>query len=110
MPAALVNKPAVAPKGKSTPPGRRAAIIIMMNEEIQEQINQLRITAQTMGDRALAAMSRGDAGLARTAARQAAQYARVVIQLETGEKQVEGEEAGLGGGSAMASTGESISV
>ncbi|HYY56455.1 MAG TPA: hypothetical protein VE842_03930 [Pyrinomonadaceae bacterium] len=83
----------------------------MMDEEIQEQINQLRQTAQTMGDRALAAVGRGDAGLARTAARQAAQYARVVIQLETGEKQVYTEEPGPDGGeSATSSTGESISV
>jgi hypothetical protein len=32
-------------------------------------------------------MLRGDIGLARTNARQAAQWARLVIQLETGEKQ-----------------------
>jgi len=67
------------------------------------------MTAQTMGDAALEAMSRGDAGLARTAARQAAQYARVVIQLETGERQVDGEEEG-GGSTTASSAGESISV
>ena len=33
-------------------------------------------------------MTRGDVGLARTASRQAAQYARIVQQLESGEKQV----------------------
>ena len=82
----------------------------MIDEEIQEQIKQLRQTAQAMGDRALAAVGRGDAGLARTAARQAAQYARVVIQLETGEKQVYTEESGMGGESAASSTGEPVSV
>jgi phage shock protein A len=44
------------------------------------------MTAETMGDTALAAISKGDAGLARTAARQAAQYARLAVQLETGER------------------------
>ena len=60
-----------------------------MDEYTQAQINQYRMTAQTMGDAALEAMNCGDAGLARTAARQAAQYARMVVQLETGQKQVE---------------------
>jgi phage shock protein A len=63
-----------------------------MDENLEEQINQYRLTAETMGDRALAAMSRGDAGLARTAARQAAQWARMVVQLETGEKQIAPDE------------------
>jgi phage shock protein A len=58
-----------------------------MDEQILEQINQYRTTAQTMGEAARDAMSRGDIGLARTAARQAAQHARIVVQLETGEKQ-----------------------
>jgi len=57
----------------------------MMNEEIQEQINQFRMTAEMMGDTALEAINKGDAGMARTAARQAAQYARLAVQLETGE-------------------------
>jgi phage shock protein A len=64
----------------------------MIDEETQKQINQFRMTAETMGDAALEAVSRGDAGLARTAARQAAQYARVALQLETGERQFEPEE------------------
>lgn len=64
-----------------------------MDEETQKQIAQFRMTAETMGETALEAMSRGDAGLARTAARQAAQYARVALQLETGERQVEPEDA-----------------
>jgi hypothetical protein len=63
----------------------------MIDEDVREQISQFRMTAETMGDAALEAMSRGDAGLARTAARQAAQYARMIIQLETGEKQSETE-------------------
>ena len=63
-----------------------------MDEQLQTQITQYRSTAQAMGDAALDAMSRGDVGLARTAARQAAQWARVVMQLETGEKLIEPEE------------------
>jgi phage shock protein A len=63
----------------------------MIDEEVRRQINQFRMTAETMGDAALAAMSRGDAGLARAAARQAAQYARLIIQLEAVEKQSETE-------------------
>jgi hypothetical protein len=59
-----------------------------MDEHLLEQINQYRRGAQEFGDTALAAMSRGDIGLARSASRQAAQYARIVIQLESGEKQV----------------------
>ena len=59
----------------------------MMDEDLKRQIDQHRETAQTFGDAALEAVERGDIGWARTAARQAAQYARVVIQLETGEKQ-----------------------
>ena len=59
-----------------------------MDEHLLEQINQYRATAQEFGDAALAAMMQGDIGLARTASRQAAQYARIVIQLESGEKQI----------------------
>lgn len=59
-----------------------------MDEYVLEQINQYRATAESFGDAALDAMSRGDIGLARTASRQAAQYARIVMQLESGEKQV----------------------
>lgn len=62
-----------------------------MDEELLKQINEYRLTARTMGDAAREAMSRGDIGLARTAARQAAQHARIVVQLETGEKQFEPE-------------------
>jgi hypothetical protein len=58
-----------------------------MDEYMLEQINQYRATAQTFGEAALEAMNQGDIGLARTASRQAAQYARIVMQLESGEKQ-----------------------
>lgn len=58
-----------------------------MDEHLQSLIAQHRLTAEAAGDAAMEAMSRGDIGLARTAARQAAQWARVVMQLETGEKQ-----------------------
>ena len=64
----------------------------MMDEDVQRQIIQYRETAQSLGDAALEAVQMGDIGWARTAARQAAQFARVVIQLETGEKQVEPED------------------
>lgn len=59
-----------------------------MDEYMLEQINHYRANAQSFGDTALDAMSRGDVGLARSASRQAAQYARIVLQLESGEKQV----------------------
>lgn len=64
-----------------------------MDEFELEQIRQYRATAASFGDAALEAMSRGDIGLARTASRQAAQYARIVMQLESGEKQVAPREA-----------------
>jgi hypothetical protein len=60
----------------------------MMDEYISEQIKHYRANAQSFGDAALEAMMRGDIGLARTASRQAAQYARIVQQLESGEKQI----------------------
>jgi hypothetical protein len=64
----------------------------MMDEQLAGQITQYRETAREMGETALEAMTRGDIGLARTAARQAAQWARVVMQLESGEKQFEPED------------------
>lgn len=84
MPFARVNRRMDA--GEQMEVRLQAAII--MDEQLLEQINRYRLTAQTMGDAALDAMSRGDIGLARTAARQAAQHARIVVQLETGEKQI----------------------
>ena len=80
-----------------------------MDEYTLEQINQYRAHAESFGDAALDAMSRGDIGLARTASRQAAQYARIVIQLESGEKQIapEDKEPEASQGEARAS---SISV
>jgi len=62
--------------------------VTAMDEYLLEQINHYRASAQSFGDAALDAMSRGDVGLARTASRQAAQYARIVQQLESGEKQI----------------------
>jgi phage shock protein A len=63
----------------------------MIDEDVKRQIDEHREMAQSLGDAAREAVERGDIGWARTAARQAAQYARLVIQLETGEKQVEPE-------------------
>ncbi len=74
-----------------------------------EQINHYRANAQSFGDAALDAMSRGDVGLARTASRQAAQYARIVQQLESGEKQVAPSEPETGRTSTD-SYNDSISV
>ena len=59
-----------------------------MEDYLLEQIKQYRASAQQFGDAALEATIRGDIGLARTASRQAAQYGRIVQQLESGEKQV----------------------
>jgi hypothetical protein len=64
-----------------------------MDEYVLEQINQYRATAQSFGDAALEAMNQGDIGLARTASRQAAQYARIVMQLESNEKQIAPKDA-----------------
>ncbi len=73
--------------------GRRGFVTAMEDEQIQEQISQYRMTAQSMGEAAREAMTRGDIGLARTIARQAAQHARIVVQLETGQKQFEPEKS-----------------
>jgi hypothetical protein len=64
-----------------------------MNKEQQSLIAEHRRTAEAAGLAAREAIARGDIGLARTAARQAAQWARVVMQLETGERQTPAEEA-----------------
>ena len=71
-----------------------------MDENLLEQINSYRASAQSFGDTALDAMTRGDIGLARTASRQAAQYARIVQQLESGEKQVAPRDEPEGAGGA----------
>jgi hypothetical protein len=68
-----------------------ALMNMMQDEDVLKEIARYRTSAQALGDAALEAMQRGDIGLARTSARQAAQYARVALQLETGEKQVEPE-------------------
>jgi hypothetical protein len=80
--------PAVVNKVKRPQPGMSKHV----DEVIESQIAQYRLTAQAMGDAALEAIDRGDVGLARTTARQAAQGARVALQLETGERDVEGSE------------------
>ncbi len=59
-----------------------------MDEHLLEQIVRYRRSAQSMGDAARDAMRRGDIGQTRTAARLAAQHARIVVQLETGVKQI----------------------
>ena len=64
-----------------------------MDEYTQDQITHYRRHAQSFGEAALDAMNRGDIGLARSSSRQAAQYARIVMQLESGEKQVAPSEA-----------------
>lgn len=71
-----------------------------MDDNELQQINQYRAIAQSFGDAALDAMNRGDVGLARTSSRQAAQYARIVMQLETGEKQLAPAEPEVTGGPA----------
>ena len=81
-----------------------------MDEYMLEQINQYRASAQSFGDAALEAMMRGDIGLARTASRQAAQYARIVQQLESGEKQVAPPEPDVMSGEAADSQPGSLSV
>jgi hypothetical protein len=80
-----------------------------MDEYVLEQINHYRVTAESFGEAALDAMKRGDVGLARTASRQAAQYARIAMQLESGEKQVAPPEPEAAGEQA-ASQANSISV
>lgn len=58
-----------------------------MTEDVQRMIDEHRRMAEAGGDAARHAIESGDIGLARQAARQAAQWARLVMQLETGEKQ-----------------------
>lgn len=72
-----------------------------MDEQLYEQIIRYRRSAQSMGDAALDAMTRGDIGQARTAARQAAQHARIVVQLETGVKQTGPEDTHSGDGQTL---------
>lgn len=57
-----------------------------MDDVTIRQIAQVRSTAEQMGEAALEAIGRGDVGLARTAARQAAQYARMAMELATGAR------------------------
>jgi hypothetical protein len=57
-----------------------------MDDVTIRQIAQVRSTAEQMSEAALEAIWRGDVGLARTAARQAAQYARMAMELATGAR------------------------
>lgn len=59
----------------------------MIDENLEREIEKHRESARALGEAAMEAILSGDAGLARSAARQAAQWARVVMQLESGEKQ-----------------------
>jgi hypothetical protein len=81
-----------------------------MDDYTLEQINQYRANAQSFGDAALEAVVRGDVGLARTASRQAAQYARIVQQLESGEKQVAPPEPESAAGSDGGTQASPVSV
>ena len=64
----------------------------LLEEQMSDSLRQYWGKAQERGEAAIAAMRTGDAGLARTAARQAAQQARIVLQLLTNEKQVAPEQ------------------
>jgi hypothetical protein len=79
-----------------------------MDEQLYEQIIRYRRSAQSMGDAALDAMTRGDIGQARTAARQAAQHARIVVQLQTGVKQTGPEESNTEGQDGFSSDALSV--
>ena len=81
-----------------------------MDEYLLEQINHYRANAQSLGDVALDAMMRGDIGLARTASRQAAQYARIVQQLESGQKQIAPADGEAPGETAADAPFNSLSV
>ncbi|HEV7859366.1 MAG TPA: hypothetical protein VGO91_12175 [Pyrinomonadaceae bacterium] len=54
-------------------------MIMTEDEDVLKEIARYRTSAQALGDAALEAMQRGDIGLARTSARQAAQHARVAL-------------------------------
>ncbi len=54
----------------------------MANEHVRDLTDQYRASAESKGDAALEAIRSGDIGRARAAAREAAQCAWMVIQLE----------------------------
>ena len=58
----------------------------MMDEQRELDIRQYRESAASWGEIATRALVEGDEGAARTATRQAAKYARVALQLESGER------------------------
>ncbi|HEX8173755.1 MAG TPA: hypothetical protein VF543_01420 [Pyrinomonadaceae bacterium] len=80
----------------------------MIDEHLEREIDKHRSTARNMGEAALEAIGRGDAGLARSAARQAAQWARIVMQLESGEKQSLREEPEASSSAAHDSGGMAV--
>lgn len=63
-----------------------------MEDKIILDIRNYRSSAEKWGEIALRAISDGDTGAARTAARQASQYARVALELEQGGRWFESEE------------------
>ena len=63
----------------------------MIDEQIELWILQYRASAEVWGETAVKAMRQGDLGGSRTAARQAAKYARIAVQLENGEIRFEPE-------------------
>lgn len=58
----------------------------MVDEQVQGWIQEYKDAALSWGQTAVEAMMQGDMGHSRTAARQAAKYARMALQLESGEK------------------------
>lgn len=63
----------------------------MINEQIELWILSYRASAESWGEQAVKAMLQGDLGGSRAAARQAAKYARIAMQLESGEVRFEPE-------------------
>ena len=59
---------------------------MMTNYQTALDINGYRTAAESWGATAARLLVEGDEGAARTAARQAAKYARVAMQLENGER------------------------
>lgn len=62
-----------------------------MEDKTISDIRNYRSSAESWGAIALRAISDGDTGAARTAARQASQYARVALELEHGGRWFESE-------------------
>ena len=67
----------------------------MNREQISNLTDSYRATAQAKGEMALQAVRTGDIGLARRAAREAAQHAAIVLQLESGGNTNGDEQEGM---------------